>query len=153
MQEEMNNGTTEFNMSVMTLGRVNYSLVVCTEYRRAMNLDGWFFELQNLYLEASTEMKGDLNYVLKKYTGLDDIKTENLNDVGMDNDDFVITEKLIDKIEPLVNSYKSKPSPLNTRILFKHLQALELILRKILKSSGMLMKMKEDLFTPTQNWD
>lgn len=149
--EGIERGETEFNMAVMTLNRVNYSLVVCSEFRRNKDMNGWFFELQNLYIETSTEMKGNLNAIVEKYTS---VKTNiDKETTEGDTDEYTEVENLIDKIEPLLNTWNNKPSPNQTRILFKHLMVMEMLLRKVLKNTGILMKMKEDLFTPTQNWD
>jgi hypothetical protein len=145
-----NRGETEFNMSIMTLGRINYSIYLCSEFRRNKDLNSWYFELMNLYVETSTEMKGVLTNVVNKYTD----KKEAEPSKYAEEDEFKKVEDIIDMLEPLVGRWNNSPDNAHiTYKLFKHLMALQMLLMSILKSSGLLMKMKEDIFETDTAWD
>lgn len=137
--EPENREQSEFNMAIFTLGRLNYSLYLCSEHFRNMMLWECFHEMINLYAEISTEMKGDLLNIVTagKRHGKTKYKTDELQAM----------EDYIKELEPLVEQYNSSngrmPNGLN-RELYTKLRFMNMLLRQIMKDAGLLMKMKDD---------
>ena len=99
MEEEFRE-QSEFNMAIYTLGRLNYSLYLCSEHMRNMDLSAWFFEQINLYSEVSTEMKGDMTSVISNGK-----KTDKKNHK---EDELKEMEETIKEIETLVEKYNNE---------------------------------------------
>ncbi|KKL18519.1 hypothetical protein LCGC14_2474710 [marine sediment metagenome] len=132
---------SEFNMAIYTLGRLNYSLYVCSEHFRNMDLWALFHEMVNLYMEVSTEMKGDLIKVATSGERKDNKKHSKTS-----KDELEEMEKFIAELEPLVERYNDRrqnATGLNKE-LYTKLRYMNMLLRKIMKDSGLLLKMKDD---------
>ena len=84
-----------------------------------------------LYREVSTELKGDVNNIL--HLNKEDVK-----------DEFVIVEKMIASIEPLLSRYQTKGNNGINYQLYKELHVFDMFLRQVLKKSGLLIKMRQD---------
>ena len=112
---------SEFNMAVSYLNRLNNQFYICNE--AAMNLDAftWFHSLMVLYRELSTEMKDK------------EIKQ------GQD---------MMEQINPLIaDSLKDQERTGRTQVsapLYSKLHHFEMMLRKVLKASGLQLKIMED---------
>ena len=125
---------SEFNMALFTLGRINYSLFLCSEHFRNMELSAAFLEMINTYMEISTEMKGDFMALI---TG---------KPLEEQEDEYKIMENFIIELEPLVEKFNSKnidKKKLNKNLYIK-LRLMNMLLRKIMKDAGLLLKVKED---------
>lgn len=122
----------DFDMAVLTLGRIHTSLFNCDNFARSMDYFSWFKELFVLYREVSTEMKGDVSNILKNPVELEVNPKK--------KDEFVVIHKMFSEIEPLIN----RKNGVSHRDLFLKLHVLEIYLRRVLKDSGMYMKMKDD---------
>lgn len=138
MYDEDYRDKSEFNMAIHTLGRLNYSLYLCSEHFRTMNLRDLFYEMLNLYMEVSTEMKGDL---LKLVTN--NKYSENKSNPKVNELDII--EKYILELEPLVERY-SRGKTVNglNKDLYTKLRYMNMLLRKVMKDAGLLMKIKDD---------
>ncbi len=137
MEEEFRE-QSEFNMAIYTLGRLNYSLYLCSEHMRNMDLSAWFFEQINLYSEVSTEMKGDMISMLSN--GKEKDKKIHKKD------ELIKMENYIKELEPLVEQYNNNriKTVMLKKELFTKLRYMNMFLRKIMKASGLLLKMKGD---------
>lgn len=131
---------SEFNMAIYTLGRLNFSLYLCSEHFRNMDLWQLFHEMVNLYMEVSTEMKGDLLNIVTEGKRKDKKKH------SKDKDELEEMEKFIAELEPLVGSYNDRRQSTNSlnKELYTKLRHMNMLLRKIMKDSGLMLKMKDD---------
>jgi len=136
--EEDYRDKSEFNMAFYTLGRLNYSLYLCSEHMRQMDLSAWFFELINLYTELCTEMQGNL---------LGIITNNKLNSKQkVKEDELKLCEDFIKELEPIIEKYNLNLSDIELRKeLFTKLRLWNMMLRKIMKDSGLLTKIKDDM--------
>jgi hypothetical protein len=138
---------SDFNMSISFLNQILMSLALCENYRRYLDLDNLFIELMNLYVQTSTEMKGDSNAITNKYFDSNIWKKE---EKKLEKE-FKIAEEMIQEIEIIrakyLNSFRHSHGGANSQAsyeLFKKLLALEMFFRRILKESGLLLRVKED---------
>ncbi len=145
MIDDFDRQKSEFNMAVSTLNRINYSLALCADHRRVMELHPYFLEIQNLYIETSTEMKGDIYFIIQKYFKINldgQLKKKTIDEL---KDEFKIMEKMIEETEPIMASYNhSSKNIMKTKELFKKLLTMEMFLRHILSEAGLLMKISDD---------
>jgi hypothetical protein len=138
---------SEFNMSISFLNQILMSLALCENHRRYLDLENLFLELMNLYTMTSTEMKGDSKSIIYKYFNSEEI----LKDKKEPEKEFKIAELMIKEIEITRARYLStiryshgKINSSSSYDLYKKLLAFEMFLRKILKDSGLLLRVKED---------
>lgn len=128
---------SEFNMAVSTLTRLNISLFLCSDHFRNMRLFECFHEMVILYTEVCTDMKGDLLNLVTQ----GELKDNKKSSV----DEFIIMENKIAELEPLVAAYSNHTiSAEQTKDLFTKLRFMKMLLLRIMKDAGLLMKMKQD---------
>lgn len=114
---------SEFNMAVSYLGRLNALLYLCDDAMTSLDVSDWFHTLIAIESEISTEMSAD---ELKSF------------------------EKRIDEINRKIDETSRTRGKIGMQSgsippeIFALLHNLEIDLRKILKSSGLQMKMKQD---------
>jgi len=116
---------SEFNMAVSYLNRINFIFYICNDAAKNLDMSAWWHGLLNLQREISTEMN--------------------------EEDEKKINEFFI-KIEPLISKYHLDRKNGMSKELYFAMHNFEMYLRKILKSSGLQMKVKEDLLTPEEDW-
>ena len=122
---------SEFDMSFSYLYRLNNVIYLINQSSNELDYWGWFHGLMVLYREVSTELKGDVNNIL--HLNKEDVK-----------DEFVIVEKMIASIEPLLSRYQTKGNNGINYQLYKELHVFDMFLRQVLKKSGLLIKMRQD---------
>jgi hypothetical protein len=128
---------SEFNMAVSTLTRLNVSLFLCNDHFRNMRLFQCFHELIILYTEVCTDMKGDLLNLVTQGQIQDKKKSA--------TDEFEIMENYISEVEPMVSSFsQGTASPEIIKKLYTKLRFMKMLLLRIMKDAGLLMKMKQD---------
>lgn len=112
---------SEFNSAISYLNRINFLFYQADE--ASMNLDGyqWFHSLMALYRELSTEFKPEELEIFRQ-------KKEQLS-------------QILNKSIMLQNKGRSRGFP---QELYNGLDDFELELRRVMKESGLQMKMKED---------
>jgi len=120
---------SEFNMSVSYLNRLNFLFYTCNEAALTLDAHLWYHTLVRLFAELSSEMKES------------ELK-----------DGYQKQKNLAPKIKSLVNNINQTGQHKITDDIFEDMLAFELFLRKVLKDSGLGLKMKEDLFAPEENW-
>ena len=120
----MNNADTreqsEFNMAISYLNRLNQLFYMCDEASMILDMYQWYHTLLALFRELSTEMKDD--------------ELELMNDQA----------KLLGNE---VNVYVQASGEGNAEVtneLYQGLHYFELGIRKVMKTSGLQMKMKQD---------
>jgi cob(I)alamin adenosyltransferase len=118
---EGNREQSEFNMAVSYLNRLNALFYVCDESAMQLNAYGWFHALMALYRELSTEMK------MPEMNELDELQKD-------------INEKLNTHATSRVKTGYNQISP----DLYKLLHNFEMKIRKVLKESGLQIKMMDD---------
>ena len=60
-------------------------------------------------------------------------------------DEFIIMENYISEVEPMVSAYgNNTASPEMTKLLYTKLRFMKMLLFQIMKSAGLLSKMKDD---------
>lgn len=112
---------SEFNMAVAYLNRLNLLFYAADEAAMGLDLYTWQHCLWVLFRELSTEMKED---EINKFTGDIEAAAEQVNT----------------NITKTSRTGKTEVQP----ELYKRLHDLELRLRKVLKESGLQMRMSED---------
>jgi hypothetical protein len=115
-----NRGQSEFNMAVSYLNRLNALLYAADEAAMSLDIYTWFHCLMALYRELTTEMK----------------KAE--------MEGF---EKELATLRPKIQLVLAEQDRGRTTIdeeVYGHLHHFEIQLRRILKDSGLQMKMQED---------
>jgi len=128
---------SEFNMAISTLARLNISLYLCSNYLKTMALWECFHELIVLYTELCTDMRGDLLNLVTD----GQMKDKKKHSV----DEFEIMENYIAEIEPMVAKFSSGNStPELNKKLYTKLRLMKMLLMRIMKDAGLLMKMKQD---------
>lgn len=115
-----NRDQSEFNMAVSYLNRLNVLFYLCDESSMELNVTNWTYSLRALFRELSTEMKPE---EIKKFKD----KFKKINTMKTYHDKMVSRGK---------NDIKPE--------LYTALEDVEIDIRKILKDSGMLLKMKKD---------
>lgn len=108
----------DFNMAVSYLNRLNELFQISNYYSQTLNFYGWLHSLNALYRELITEMnKEELTYI----------------------------SRLKAKATYLVNDGLNKRKQNNTADpqTYTALEEYEIEIRRVLKSSGLLMKMQE----------
>ena len=119
-KEETEKNVSEFNMSVSYLNRINQWFYLAVESRVKLDAFNWFQAVTLLFSELSTEMKDD------------EIKAK--------NKEIIAINKLV------VNNQRKNMNTKQIAIpegLWIKLHNFELSLRKIMKESGLQIKMKE----------
>jgi hypothetical protein len=112
---------SEFNMAVSYLGRLNALLYLCDDAMTSLDINDWFHILIAIESEISTEMS------------VDELKTfeDRISDINR-------------KIDETMNRKGRVSTGAIPPDLFALLHNFEIDLRRILKSSGLQMKMKQD---------
>jgi hypothetical protein len=111
---------SEFNMAVSYLNRMNALLYTCDEAAMTLDIYTWFHTLMALYRELSTEMKdAEINQFEKTILSIEPQINLNLHE----------SERGREAVEPEV---------------YNKLHRFEISLRRVLKVSGLQMKMQED---------
>jgi len=117
---EFERDQSEFNMAVSYLNRLNGLLAFINESSISLDTHSWFHGLLALSRELSTEMKKEEALQASRYK---------------------------DQINMIVGKVSKQQARLGTKsvphILYDSLHEFELLLRKVLKDSGLQMKMKE----------
>ena len=114
---------SEFNMAVSYLNRLNTLLQICDESSMSLNYYSWLHSLQALKRELTTEMQA------KEFLDITQLANETANLVNQD----------------LNNTTKNKRSMFTkSPIIYQKLDELETKLRRVLKDSGLQMKMQEE---------
>jgi len=116
----MERDQSEFNMAISYLNRLNGLLAFCDESAISLDSHSWFHGLLAVSRELSTEMKPD--------------ELEKANQ-------FMLTINAI--ITRTSKQTARKGSNGVAPELYVNLHKFELLLRKVLKESGLQMKMKE----------
>ena len=114
-------GQSEFNMAFSYLGRLNVLLYYCDNYAMELNAHGWFHTLLSVYRELSTYIdETDMEYWNERRGTINAllIKNESQN-----------RRKGGDSIHPE---------------LYSELHEFELFLRKIMKKTGIQMRMESN---------
>ena len=115
---------SEFNMAVSYLNRLNALFYIADEAAMGLDAYQWFHSLLVLERELVTEMKQQ---------ELDDLQKE------------------VDVIQPLISNWvRNKNRSGNSSIdqeLYDRLHSFEVRLRRVMKESGLQMKMKEDFLS------
>jgi len=128
-EEKVERDIAEFNMAISYLNRLNQWFYLAGESRLKLDSFNWFHALTLLFSELSTEMKEP------------EIKVKN---------------KEITKLNTKV--VKNQQACMNTRRvyipedLWLELHNFELFLRKVMKDSGLQMKMKKDIDETPDDW-
>ena len=112
---------SEFNMALSYLNRLNNLFYEADKAAIELNAFGWYNVLLALYRELSTEMKEE--------------EIEKWN-----KEIFIIGKAVQLNIKKMSNTREIKM----TNQLYLQLHKFELFLRRVLKQSGLQMKMKED---------
>jgi Cdc6-like AAA superfamily ATPase len=117
---EDNRSQSEFNMAVSYLNRLNALLYTADEAAMSLDVYTWFHSLMTLYRELSTEMK---NSEIEKF------------------------KESIEILEPKIQITLNEQERGRTNVdqeVYRLLHDFEIRLRRILKDSGLQMKMQED---------
>ena len=110
----------DFNMAVSYLNRLNVLLSLCDDSAMQLDLNQWMHSLMALYRELSTEMTDkEIQETKNKFSEVNP-KIQELNQNSIRRGKIEIDPKVYDE-----------------------LHSIELDLRKVLKSSGLQMKMKQ----------
>lgn len=117
----MDRQQSEFNMAVAYLGRLNALFYAADEAAMELDLYTWQHSLWVLFRELSTEMKDE---EIESFTNDMEATASDVNAALARN----------------TRSGKNEIKP----DLYKKLHELEMRLRKVLKSSGLQMRMTED---------
>lgn len=112
---------SDFNMAISYLNRLNALFYICDEAAMQLNAYTWFHSLATLFRELSTEMSEE-------------------EILEMENKISVLSEKLNELNEQIDRTGKNT-IPSN---LYTGLHKFELELRKVLKTAGLQLRMKED---------
>jgi len=111
---------SEFNMAISYLSRLNQLFYICDEAAMELNIKQWFQTLIVLFRELSTEMK---------------------------DEEITNIKKKIKLTSNLVHDYESNETSGNHEVgedLYESLHELELDIRRVLKTSGLQLKMKDN---------
>ena len=112
---------SEFNMAVSYLNRLNVLFYITDEAAMQLDVNTWMHGLMALLRELSTEMKPE---------EISDLQTK--------------FKAVNEKIQSYNQEQKGKGDASIPSELYDELHNAEIELRKVLKESGLLMKMKED---------
>lgn len=113
-------GVAEFNMAVSYLGRLDKLFYITDEAAMTLDINKWMHGLMCIFRELSTEMKDEEIAELKNK--FDDINS---------------------KVQETNQSYNRKGTMEVSSETYDGLHNIELELRKVLKESGLQMKMKD----------
>lgn len=116
---ENERGTAEFNMAVSYLSRLDKLFYIADESAMTLDINKWMHSLMCIHRELSTEMNDEENNKLKTSFNETNSKVQQEN----------ATYKRIGTMEIKSETYDS-------------LHNIEMSLRKVLKESGLQMKMK-----------
>jgi len=112
---------SEFNSAITYLNRINGLLYQCDESALQLDSYTWFHTLIALYRELSTEMKDE------EITSLEANR-----------------KRIADMINIHVNNQKTGRSKGLSPILYDELHGFEMTLRKVMRDSGLQLKLKEN---------
>lgn len=122
MNYQQNDRTqSEYNMAFSYLNRLNNLFYIADESAMSLNAHQWFHALLALYRELITEMKPDEEEQLKQLMPKINYYLAQNNKTIMKTGTTAITPEL-----------------------YKDLHDFEIIIRRVMKSSGLLLKMQED---------
>jgi hypothetical protein len=111
---------SEFNMAVSYLNRLNALFYAADESAMSLDMFTWFHSLLGLFRELSTEMK------------------------PAEIDGFKLRAKKIQTEIAIELSEKSKGRANTSNELYELLQDFEIDLRKVMRQSGLQLKMQEN---------
>jgi len=112
---------SEFNMAISYLNRLNQWFYLAGESRLRLDSYNWFHALTLLFSELSTEMKQ--------------------NEIDEKNKEILsLNTRVVKNQQSNINSKKISIPPK----LWLELHKFELFLRKVMKESGLQIKMKDD---------
>lgn len=115
---ETDRDKSEFNMAISYLNRLNWLFYESDIAAMQLNAYGWFHCLSCIYRELSTSMKPD---------------------------ESIMVEQVIWDVAPRINRLANNTmAPYIPMDIYKKLHQLEMLLRHVLKESGLLLKEQEN---------
>lgn len=114
-------GTAEFNMAVSYLTRLNTLFYIADESAMTLDMNKWMHSLMALFRELSTEMKAEEITKIKNKFNIINSKVQEINNV-----------------------YGRKGTVEVNPQTYDALHEVELDLRRVVKESGLQMKMKAE---------
>jgi len=128
-EDKTSRDVAEFNMAISYLNRLNQWFYLAGESSLKLDSFNWFHALMLLFRELSTEMREK---------EIDDMNKQIIK----------LNMKVVRNQMDCMRSKKIMIPP----DLWKELHNLELSLRKIMKESGLQMKMKKDIDETPDDW-